>query len=35
MDKRFIGAGLGLLALAAILAFGPFGHSVTLKTGSL
>jgi hypothetical protein len=35
MDKRFIGAGLGLLALAAILSFGPPGHNVTLKTGSL
>ncbi len=35
MDKHLIGGGLGLLALAAILALGPFGRSVTLKTGSL
>jgi hypothetical protein len=35
MDKRYVGAGLGLLVVADILAFGPFGPRVTLKTGSL
>ena len=36
MDKRFIYAGLGLLALAAILAAGGGpGGSIHLKTGSL